>query len=168
MVLGLLALGFGLAAFALAFQWRQTRGCLGFYGSRLAQGDLDRSAGGGLAAVRRSDPGPPRRARTVRRLPGGGARAPAPWAGRGRELRLDAATRGRAASQASWTVALAFFADPQGEPTGILAIGAEPAGGSLCVVGRPGRIGLGRLERGLATWIAAACPVAAGQGGTPP
>lgn len=64
-----------------------------------------------------------------------------------------------------WDRALVFSDPAAGRTTVALVIDLAPAsgspaegrsgGGNLAVVGRPGRMGLGRIARGLATWLAA-------------
>jgi hypothetical protein len=157
LVIGLLGLGIALAAFALAFQWRQTDGCLGFYGSDVARAIAaaphvelwhlaDGDAPGRLVATGRCD---------VSRAPG--------LVHLRRGLVEDANfDSGSPTSQrlpsGAWTVALVFSAAPAARPEAVLAIGFGPGGAALCVVGKPGRVGLGRLERGLRTWVEATCP----------
>ena len=54
--------------------------------------------------------------------------------------------------------AIVFSPAPGARPAAMLALGFAPEGGALCVVGQPGRVGLGRLERGLRKWVEATCP----------
>lgn len=157
LVVGLLALGAALAAFALAFQWRQTDGCLAFYGSDVARAVAAAphvelwhlaagAAPGRLVATGRCD---------VSQAPG--------LVHLRRGLVEDANLDWRP-SEASrlpadrWSAALVFAAAPGAPPAAMIALGFDPGGGALCVVGRPGRVGLGRLERGLRTWVEATCP----------
>jgi hypothetical protein len=156
-VVGLLALGAALAAFALAFQWRQTDGCLGFYGSDVARAIAAAphvelwalGAGaepGRLVATGRCD---------VSRAPG--------LVHLRRGLVEDAnfdwrPSEPRRLSPERWSAALVFAAAPGDPPAAIIAIGFDPGGGALCVVGQPGRVRLGRIERGLRTWVEASCP----------
>jgi len=58
----------------------------------------------------------------------------------------------------AWAAALVFSAAPGTRPSATLAIGFGPDAAAVCVVGQPGRVGLGRLERGLRTWVEATCP----------
>jgi hypothetical protein len=56
----------------------------------------------------------------------------------------------------AWDVALAFYAAPDAkDASAILAIDLEEGGGAVTLVGRPGRVGLGRMASGLRRWIAA-------------
>jgi hypothetical protein len=157
LVVALLALGVGLALFALVFQRRQTDGCLDFYGSVVARAistaphvelwHLTAGPQPGSVRVRsRCDVSGAPGLVHLRR----GLVEDANFAG-GRQ------GGGRLPADA-WTVALAFAPAAGTRPTAILAWGGGPQGGSLCVVGRAGRVGLGRLEQGLRTWVAAACP----------
>lgn len=156
LVVGLLGLGIALAAFALAFQWRQTNGCLGFYGGDVARAIAAAphvelwhlaagAAPGRLVAADRCD---------VSRAPG--------LVHLRRGLVEDANfTWGSPAAERlpaeAWTAALVFSAAPGGRPSATLALAFGP-NATLCVVGQPGRVGLGRLERGLRTWVEATCP----------
>ena len=153
-MLGLLVLGIALACFAWWFQWRQTRRCLALYGSAAARAiavaprvelwELGPRTGG-LAVVGRRDIS--RAAGLVHLRRGLVEDANFDWS-RGRDA-------GRLPLEA-WDCGLAFFSSPEAsQPTAILAIDFAAAGGSMTVVGRPGRVGLGRLERGLGKWIEA-------------
>jgi hypothetical protein len=153
-VAGLLLLAVGLAAFAVWFQWLQTRRCLGFYGAAVARRiqaaervelwrlgwdesrhrpvvaeRLDVSRAGGLVHLRR----------------GLVEDANFTWEDASRSIRLP---------EGAWDEALAFF-DPAADaaPT-VLAFDLDtPA--AITVVGSPGRVTLGRIAGGLKTWIAA-------------
>lgn len=156
-VVVLLGLGIALAAFALVFQWRQTDNCLGFYGSEVARAITtaphvelwhlaEGAAAGRLVATARCD---------VSRAPG--------LVHLRRGLVEDANFAwGPPASQrlpsGAWAAALVFSAAPGARPSATLAISFGPEAAALCVVGQPGRVGLGRLERGLRTWVEATCP----------
>jgi hypothetical protein len=61
---------------------------------------------------------------------------------------------------AAWDVALAFFSVGAAEPTAVLAFDLDDAG-AVTVVGRPGRITLGRLASGLRKWMDATLAAAA-------
>lgn len=158
LVVGLLALGVTAGITAIAFQLRQTGRCLAFYGPDVARSvseapvvELWRLAptgeAGVLHATARYDvthaPGLvhlrrglvedanfswPRDASAPARLPAG-----------------------------DWDVAL-VFSDPRrggAAATVVFDLPADGAsGGALAVVGRPGRIGLGRIAKGLARWFA--------------
>ena len=156
-VVGLLALGAALAAFALTFQWRQTDGCLGFYGSAVARAVAGAphveiwhlapgASPGRLVAVGRCDvsqaPGLVHLRRGLVEDANFDWRPPDP-------RRLPAE---------HWTAAIVFSAAPRARPDAILAVGFAPTGGALCVVGQPGRVGLGRLDRGIRTWVETTCP----------
>lgn len=163
----LVLLGVCLAGFAFWFQWRQTRRCLDFLGADVARGvneaqrvELWRLAAGA---------GPRRRVvgerHDVSRAPGlvhlrhalvedaSFVWDPAP-----------ADREWRAQSGGDWTIAIAFFSRPAtAEPTAVLAFDVD--GGAMTVVGRPGRVRLGRLGAGLDRWVrlvtGSAVPVAA-------
>jgi hypothetical protein len=151
LVAGLLLLGLVAAITGIWFQWQQTRRCLAFYGPAaarriaaapavelmlvqpggqagqlVAQTQIDVSKAAGLVHLRR----------------GLVEDANFNWQASG-------ATQPRLPS-AAWDVAL-VFSEPLGRTT--LVIDFDPAGGSLAVVGQPGRIGLGRIGHGLEKWI---------------
>ena len=154
LVIGLLTLAVALAAFAVWFQWNQTRQCLGFYGAEAARSiqgaprvELWQLAvdpvTGRLVAIDRRD---------VSRAPG--------LVHLRRGLVEDAnftwpTPDGNRRPADAWDHALAFFdsADSQ-RPTTLVAIDLD-AEGWLTVAGRPGRVALGRLHKGLRTWIEA-------------
>ena len=164
LVVGLIFLGLFAAVTGIWFQWGQTRRCLSFYGPATARqissaprvelwllkpgsgvGRLvaaerrDISAASGLVHLRRGLVEDDNFSWPDRLSNGSESVAPH------RPLPAEA-----------WNVALVFFTtEKQGaesvEPT-ILAIDFDERG-SLTVVGRPGRIGLGRIGRGLEKWI---------------
>lgn len=151
-VIGLLLLAVALAAFAVWFQWRQTRRCLRFYGPAVARAiqaaprvELWRIAvdpvTGRLVTTERRDISKAKGLVHLRR--GLVEDANFAWEPTG-DGRLPVA---------SWDVALAFLDETAGRPV-VLACDLDDAG-SLTVVGRPGRIGLGRLGPGLRKWLEA-------------
>ena len=156
-VCGILGIAVCLAAFAIWFQWRQTRRCLDFYGATVARSiqsaprvELwDLAAGGDLA---RPEP--------VHRLDVSTARGLVHLR---RGLVEDANFAwGDAAAAPSWDVALAFFnAAAADQPDAVLAFDLDAAGGALAVPGRPGVVGLGRLRTGLQAWLEATRAAAA-------
>lgn len=157
LVVGLLVIGAALAAFALGFQRWQTSHCLAFYGGGIARAittapvvELWQVAPGGgpgrLAGSRRCDVSTAPGIVHLRR-------------GLVEDANFDWRPRDAAPLAAdAWRVAVAFRPAADAEPTAVLVIGVGAAGGEMCVVGRPGRIGLGRIEKGLRTWIGTACP----------
>lgn len=149
-VVGLLLLAVALAAFAVWFQWRQTRRCLRFYGPVAARSiqaaprvELWRlavdPATGRLVAADRRDISKARGLVHLRR----GLVEDANFA-------WEPTDAGRLPVTA-WDIALAFFDETAGRPV-VLAFDLEREG-SLTAVGRPGRIGLGRLGLGLRKWL---------------
>lgn len=165
LVVGLVVLGVTAGLVGIWYQRGQTRRCLAFYGPEAARmvtaapvvelwtlapaaepgvlvalERVDVSHAPGLVHLRRGlvedanfrwQPGPPV---ARERLPAG-----------------------------AWDRALVFSDPATGRPPVTLVIdlveapggagGDQPAVGSLAMVGRPGRIGLGRISGGLATWL---------------
>jgi hypothetical protein len=148
-VLAMFVIAMGLACFAVWFQWRQTRRCLAFYGPAAARAiqASDRVELWPLV----SDVGPPRHGapRDISRAPG--------LVHLRRGLVEDAnfswttPPAGRLPENA-WDWAIAFFKGPSPEPVAVLAFDLDGEGW-VTVVGRPGRIGLGRMAPGLRRWI---------------
>lgn len=162
LVVGLLALGVTAGATAIAYQRGQTRRCLAFYGSAVARrvAEAPRVEVWTLAAT--GEPGRLRAVsrRDVSRAPGlvhlrrglvEDANFRWPAAGEGGRSRLP---------EESWEVALAFTdpADPATTAVLVMDVARPGAGddgaGWLAVVGRPGRIRLGRIGAGLEKWLA--------------
>jgi hypothetical protein len=161
LVLGLVLAGVGLALFAVWFQWGQTRRCLAFFGPEAARriqaapraelwslvadgatvrvsSRLDVSLAPGLVHLRRG------LIEDVNyRWEAGGARAAVP-------LPAD-----------SWDEAIAFFDAATGDAAvTVVAFDLDGPDGSgrqpfATVVGRAGRVALGRLAPGLQRWIEA-------------
>jgi len=153
LVLGILGLAAGLAAFAVWFQWTQTRRCLAFFGPEVATAIQvaprveawrlsPAGAGGRPLATSRTDVS---QARGLVHLRHGLVEdSNYAWT----------AEPSAGPPPAAWDVALAFFPAGAAEPTAVLAFDLEQAG-AVTVVGRPGRISLGRLAPGLRKWMAA-------------
>ena len=154
LVVGLVVLGLGLACFAIWFQWQQTRRCLEFYGSDSArwiqaaarvelwepQADAT-DASGGLASATRTD---------ISRAPG------LVHLRRGLVEDANFDWRRAAGVGAAWDVAFAFYETADvATPATVLLIDFDPAGGTIGVAGRDRRVGLGRLEKGLRSWLGA-------------
>jgi hypothetical protein len=154
LVVALLLVAVGLALFAVWFQWSQTRRCLAFYGAEAARSiqsaprvELWRlqwnAASGRVRALERVDISAARGLVHLRR--GLVEDANFKWS-------ADATGR---RSAPGWDVALAFFGSPhQVVPSATMAIDLDEPG-SLVLVGRAGRVGLGRMGRGLRNWIEA-------------
>lgn len=149
-VLTMLALAAALASFAVWFQWNQTKRCLALYGPAAARSIqyAKRVELWSLAAEAER----PRvvRAIDVSKAPGlvhlrRGLVEDANFA-------WEPAAAGRLPA-ADWDTALAFYGDASREPEAVVAFDLDGAGW-LTVVGQPGRIGLGRLARGVRTWCA--------------
>jgi len=151
LVLAMVGLAAALAAFAIWFQWRQTHRCLDFYGPAVAAAIQTaarvevwnlRASGDRVQAVGRRDVS--QAAGLVHLRHGLVEDANFVWQREPLgERRLPAA---------AWDRGLAFFAAGGTEPAAVLAIDTADDGW-LTVVGKPGRVGLGRLGRGLRTWL---------------
>lgn len=157
-VCGILGVALCLAAFAVWFQWRQTRRCLHFYGPTVARSiqSAPRVELWDLAAG-----GDPERPVPLRRVDVSTARGLVHLR---RGLVEDANFGwGEAADGIrSWDVALAFYLDAAAaEPNAVLILDLDTVGGALAVPGRPGVVGLGRLRTGLAAWLEATRAAAA-------
>jgi len=161
LVFGLVILALGLAAFAVWFQWNQTRRCLAFYGAAAARSIQSAprtelwslAAGGpGLRVASRLD---------VSRAPG------LVHLRRGLiedvNFRWDVKARSPAGGDpgqdklppGAWDEAIAFFATAaDSTPAAVVAFDLDEPGFAT-VVGRPGRIGLGPIAPGLRKWIEA-------------
>ena len=163
LVSGLLLLGLAAAITGIWFQWQQTRRCLAFYGP---------------ASARRIAAAPAVELLLVRAGKGPGqlvaqtridiSKAPGLVHLR-RGLVEDANFNWQASGGAvperlpldGWDVAIVFIetggtrsaAEPTDQGRTTLVIDFDPSGGSLAVVGQPGRIGLGRIGPGLEKWI---------------
>jgi len=165
LVIGLLVLGVTAGLVGIWYQRGQTRRCLAFYGPDAARMvtsapvvELWTLAPGAepgvLVALERADvTGAPGLVHLRRGLvEDANFRWPV----------APSAARGRLPAE-SWDRALVFADPTTGRPPVVLVIdlaegsgGAgegKGAGGSLAMVGRPGRIGLGRIAAGLATWL---------------
>lgn len=165
-VAALVLLGLCLAGFAFWFQWRQTRRCLDFLGADVARA-ISRAE---RVELWRLGPGDhPRRLKA-------GARqdvSRAPGLVHLRHALVEDASYawmstpkdGTAGSQPppEWEIAIAFFSDrPTDVPDAVLAFDARF--GAMTLVGRPGRVALGRLGSGLERWLRLISPgTAAGQ-----
>jgi hypothetical protein len=169
-VVGVLLLAAALGAFAVWFQWGQTRRCLGFFGPEITR-QIQSAAGvelwwlepgsAGPRVIRRQDVSRAAGLVHLRRgliedrnyvwLEANGAWPEEYVAGRDR------------LPTTAWDVALAFYPGgvaeaapdgPDSSPTAVVAIDLDEPG-SLTVVGRPGRVTLGRLGPGLRRWVEA-------------
>ncbi len=155
-VVGIVLLAAALAAFAVWFQWNQTRRCLALYGPERARAiqtaprverwrlTVDPQSGRPLVAERQDLSNAPGLVHLRRGLVEDANFA---WP--------DAA--GDRLPAAAWDEALVFYTSAVPTPAVILAVDLDD-GGWLTAVGRPGRVGLGRLRKGLQTWIDATRP----------
>jgi len=175
-VVGVLLLATALGGFAVWFQWGQTRRCLCFFGPEITR-QIQSAAGVELWWLEPGSAGP----RLIRRQDVSRAAGLVHlrrgliedrnyvWPDEfGPEEQGSPATDRDRLPPAAWDVALAFYpggvagADPARpavspaavSPPAVVAIDLdEPA--SLTVVGRPGRVALGRLGPGLRRWVEA-------------
>jgi len=170
LVVGLVLLGLVAAIAAILFQRQQTRRCLEFYGAdharRIAAAplvellDLEPAARPGLVVAHgRRDIS--RAAGLVHLRRGLVEDANFVW---GDANGAQAATAGRAPAPDgrlptdAWDIALEFVEPVTDGPGSAgrrtqLVFDLDPGGGAVAVVGRPGRIGLGRIGPGLRKWI---------------
>jgi hypothetical protein len=172
-VAGLLILALGLGLFAVWFQRGQTRRCLEFFGPEAAR----RLQAATRVEVWRLEPRDGR-VRAVDRIDA--SHAPGlvhlrrgliedfnyDWGKGGLERPSEQGRRPPLPADA-WDQAVAFFGpsrsggaaafpdDPAGATSASMTVVAFDldGGGAATVVGRPGRVGLGRLRTGLATWL---------------
>lgn len=155
LVVGLLALGVLAALVAIGFQRGQTRRCLAFYGSDIAR----RVAAAPVVEVWWLEPGSrpgelrARERRDVTNAPG--------LVHLRRGLVEDAnfawperpGGAGERLPPGAWDVAIVFSGPDDGRAELVVDLDDTRQTGSLAVVGRPGRIGLGRIAAGLARWL---------------
>lgn len=150
-VVGIVLLAAALAAFAVWFQWHQTRRCLALHGPERARAiqtaprvELWRLVvepqAGRPMVMERQDISHARGLVHLRR--GLVEDANFEWTHPPGD-RLPAA---------AWDEALAFYTADPAVPAAIVAVDLD-GGGWLTAVGAPGRVGLGRLRAGLQTWI---------------
>ncbi len=156
-VVGVMALAIGLGAFAVWFQWEQTRRCLGFFGSDVAAViqsaptvELWDLASDGTRTWRTNT-------RDVTQAPGLVHLRRGLIEDVNYEWTLDdpQAVAPRSLPADAWDVAIAFLpVGPGNAPAVVLGFDLDVPG-SLTVVGQPGRVRLGRLRAGLAKWVQA-------------
>ncbi len=156
LVVGLILLGLAAALTGIWFQRSQTRRCLGLYGPEAARRVTTAPsvvlmrlaaspAAGRLVAIDQRDISDAKGLVHVRR----GLVEDANFAWE-RSSGFDS----KRLPDDSWDYAISFADDPAGQGGSTsLVIDFDDQGGTLAVVGRPGRVGLGRIERGLRTWI---------------
>lgn len=148
LVVGLLMLGLGLACFAIWFQWQQTRRCLAFYGSDSARL---------IQAAPRVELWEPAAAPATAQSAARTDVSHAPGLVHLRRGLVEDANfdwQRAAGGDAAWDAAFAFYDTAAATtPATVLVIDFDPAGGTLAVIGRDGRVGLGRMEKGLRSWL---------------
>lgn len=162
LVIGLLALGLLAAAIGVWFQWQQTRRCLTFYGTRAAEQiskspfvelwqlkplSNDRHTGR-LEAIRVEDITEAKGLVHLRR--GLVEDANFRWVEKG-------TTEYVPLPDAAWDLALVFSDSQQTivskQTVVVIDFGKNSQEGNLAVVGRPGRVALGKIAKGLKTWV---------------
>jgi len=155
LVVSLMLVAIGLASFAVWFQWRQARRCLTFCGPEVGRQIQSASR---VELWRLDDGGP--RPRVVDRLDVSRA-AGLVHLRRGlvEDANYEWTLPGPRPASATWDEALAFF-DPAASPapTVVVAIDLDAPETAATVMGRPGRVGLGRLGPGIHAWIDATRP----------
>ncbi|NBW95728.1 MAG: hypothetical protein EBR28_03115 [Planctomycetia bacterium] len=150
----MLFLGVAAAVTGVAYQRMQTRRCLGFYGPDVARlvasaprvelvAVVPGAGAGRLTAVTVRDVSTAKGLVHLRR-------------GLVEDANFDwrASTAAEPLPPGAWDVALVFSDPGKPQARATLVVDLDAAGGSLAVVGRPGRVGLGRIGRGLAKWVA--------------
>lgn len=159
LVMGLLLLGLSAATLAIAFQRGQTERCLAFYGtesaaaiSRAKHVELWRLAeeNGRLTAVERTDISAAKGLVHLRR--GLVEDANFDWSA---GLPADAQLPAEAWDWAMVFADSAMDAAGEGATRLVLDVGDDGSSGWISVVGQGGRVGLGRIGPGLATWLEA-------------
>lgn len=161
LVIGLLALGLLAAGIGVWFQWQQTRRCLAFYGTRATEQiskspfvelwQLKPLSGGRhtgrLEAVLVEDITEAKGLVHLRR--GLVEDANFQW--------VEGNTERAPLADAAWDLALVFFDSKQkneSERTVVVIDFVENSQkANLTVVGRPGRVALGKMGKGLKTWV---------------
>lgn len=162
LVIGLLVLGVAAGTLAILFQRGQTRRCLSFYGPAVAR----RVASAPVVEVWRLQPG------GAAGVLEAGERVDVSQAPGLVHLRrglvedanfrwpADDGPVGERLPSGAWDVALVFSdpARPGEDARVVIDLDDGPGGGAIAVVGRPGRIGLGRIAAGLSKWLAGVRP----------
>ena len=161
LVIGLLALGLLAAGIGVWFQWQQTRRCLAFYGTRATEQiskspfvelwQLKPLSGGRhtgrLEAVLVEDITEAKGLVHLRR--GLVEDANFQW--------LEGNTERAPLADAAWDLALVFFDSKQNNESKrtvvVIDFGENSKKANLTVVGRPGRVALGKMGKGLKTWV---------------
>ena len=161
LVIGLLALGLLAAGIGVWFQWQQTRRCLAFYGTRATEQiskspfvelwQLKPLSGGRhtgrLEAVLVEDITEAKGLVHLRR--GLVEDANFQW--------VEGNTERAPLEDAAWDLALVFFDSKQRNESErtvvVIDFGENSQKANLTVVGRPGRVALGKMGKGLKTWV---------------
>lgn len=154
LVVGLVLLGLAAAATGIAYQRWQTRRCLDFYGPEVAR--LVASAPRVELLTLAPGAGPGRLVATMVRdvtnakglvhlRRGLVEDANFAW--------VDSAGAERLPDDA-WDLAFVFSDPKVPAARATLVIDLDEQTGSVAVLGKPGRVGLGRIGRGLAKWVA--------------
>lgn len=151
-VLALLLLAVSLAMFAIWFQWRQTRRCLAFYGPAAAR----RIQAGGRVELWRLAWNDERRRPVVAERLDVSRAAGLVHLRRGlvedANFSWDDGPGGGRLPDGAWDQALAFFDASGDSPPTVLAFELDRPQ-AITVVGRPGRVTMGRIARGFAVWL---------------
>lgn len=160
LVVGLLVLGLTAAGVGIWFQWQQTRRCLEFYGVEAA-GQISRAPRVELWSLRpRVDDGHTGRLLTTQQRDISAAKGLVHLR---RGLVEDAnfiwskpPGGDQPLPDAAWDVALVFADDLDAARVVLaVALGSDTEPAQLTVLGRPGRVGLGKMAKGLRDWVAA-------------
>ena len=163
LVIGLLALGFLAAGVGVWWQWQQTRRCLAFYGIRVTE-QISKAPRVELWRLKRPSDGRRTGQLYVNRVQDITNAKGLVHLRRGlvEDANFQWLERGRSGPEplpdTAWDVALVFHDSDslKSAPTyAVIAIdfGENPQEANLTVVGRPGRVALGKMAKGLRTWV---------------
>ena len=163
LVMGLLALGFLAAGVGVWWQWQQTRRCLAFYGIQVTE-QISKAPRVELWRFKRPSNGGRTGQLYVNRVQDITDAKGLVHLRRGlvEDANFQWLERGwlepEPLPDAAWDVALVFYDSniPDSTPRrAVIAIdfGENPKEANITVVGSPGRVALGKMAKGLRTWV---------------
>ena len=161
--MGLLALGFLAAGVGVWWQWQQTRRCLAFYGIQVTE-QISKAPRVELWRFKRPSNGGRTGQLYVNRVQDITDAKGLVHLRRGlvEDANFQWFERGKLGFKplpdTAWDVAIVFYGSDNLESTpshAVIAIdfGENPQEANLTVVGRPGRVALGKMANGLRTWV---------------